>query len=63
MDLSDEGRHEDFVFHWEKVGNTRKKCLIALISVPQLHKKKVFNCFDFSTTVTHGAYKIFEIMT
>ena len=26
-------------------------------------KKKVFNCFDFSTTVTHGAYKIFELMT
>ena len=27
------------------------------------YKKKVFNCFDFSTTVTHGAYKIFELMT
>ena len=26
-------------------------------------KKKVFNCFDFSTTVTHGASTIFELMT
>ena len=25
-------------------------------------KKKVLNCFDFSTTVTHGAYTIFELM-
>ena len=26
-------------------------------------KKKVFNCFDFSTTVTQGAYAIFELLT
>ena len=26
------------------------------------YKKKVFNCFDFSTTVTHGAYTTFELM-
>ena len=28
-----------------------------------LCKNKVFNCFDFSTTVTHGAYTIFELTT
>ena len=26
-------------------------------------KKKVFNCFHLNTTVTHGAYTIFELMT
>ena len=25
-------------------------------------KKKGLNCFDFSTTVTHGAHTIFELM-
>ena len=25
-------------------------------------KKKVFNCFDFSTTVTRGAYTTFELL-
>ena len=37
----------NFVFHWEKTGNARKN---------------VFNCFDFSTIVTHGTYTIFEIV-
>ena len=36
-DLSDKGCHGGFDFHWEGIGNIRKKCLIVSISVPQLH--------------------------
>ena len=36
-DLSDKGRNRDYVFHWQGIGNVRKKCLVVSISVPQLH--------------------------
>ena len=36
-DLSDKGRHGDYVFHWQGIGNARKKCLVGSISLPQLH--------------------------
>ena len=31
------GRHGDYVFHWQGIGNARKKCLVVSISLPQLH--------------------------
>ena len=36
-DLSDKGCQGDYVFHWQGIGNARKKCLVVSISVPQLH--------------------------
>ena len=36
-DLSDKGRHGDYVFHWQGNDNARKKCLVVSISAPHLH--------------------------
>ena len=47
-DPTDKVRHEGFIF--------------SLASNLQ-HRKKVFSYFDFSTTLKHGAYAIFELMT
>ena len=27
----------DYVFHWQEIGDTRKKYLVVSISLPQLH--------------------------
>ena len=35
-DLSDKGRHGDFVFYWQGIGNAGNKCLLVLISAPKL---------------------------
>ena len=35
-DLSDKGRHGDFVFYWQEIGKAGNKCLLVLISAPKL---------------------------
>ena len=35
--LSNKDRHGDFVFHWQRIANARKKCLLVSISISQLH--------------------------
>ena len=38
-ELSDKGRHGDFVFQWQGICNARIKYLVVLISAPQLHMR------------------------